>query len=148
MEIADFKLKALSIAGNGNISVHWITEDGTSGRTRSLPAHKDLNAQIKKVEGILASYYDLNEDRVTMKKVNVVHYDDGMGESVQITGTFCHSQSNQNTPIKTSKIQAHNDMYGFESELKTILKKLSDECYKYVYEDKSSQVSMKLDKTA
>ena len=140
-----FNLSQMSISTDGRIKATWITPSGEDSTRRKQPPHKDLEKAKSKVEGYLAQYYDLNEDRVTLKSITVKYYEDDKGESVTIKGNYTHSDSEQVTSISTASIPLHLEHYGFESDLKKALSTLSKEVEKWVFEYKSSQSSMKLE---
>ncbi|MFT5724144.1 MAG: hypothetical protein ACI9JN_001261 [Bacteroidia bacterium] len=141
----EFRITSLSKSKDGQIAVKWQTPDGYANQSRKLPPHKDFQAAITKIEGYLAQYYNLNEDRVSMKSMNVVYYEDDKGESVSIHGIYTHPDSDQVTNIPTSKIPLHLAQYGWEQELKKTLKKVTVEAEKFIFENKSSQETMKLE---
>lgn len=147
----EFKIMSFKRTSSGLISIGWVREDNdgkASVENRKLPIHKDFQTVLTKMESFLAQYYGINEDRVSLKSVSVVHYEDGKGESVQIAGNYTHVDSEQVTSIKTSKMQLHNEFYGFEGELKKTLTDLSKEACEYVFDNKSTQASLDLEKVA
>jgi len=141
----EFNLSQIVKSPDGRLSVKWLTEKGEDTSRRKQPLHQDFDKAISKVEGFLAKYYGLNEDRVVMKSISVKTYESDLGESVTIKGHYTHPDSNQVTPITTAAIPLHIDHYGWEKELKNKLHKLSEEAQSWVFEFKSSQVTMKLE---
>ena len=84
------------------------------------------------------------QKNVMFKKIVVNSYEDEEGQSAQVLGVYSHPKSQQNTPLKTSKIQTHQATYGVETELKKLLTKLSTEASAYVIDGKSSQMKLEL----
>ena len=145
----EFRLTQFNQTTSGLVTIKWAEQDGGAGvEKRKLPLHKDFQKHLTKMESYVAEYYNINEDRVSIKSIAIVHYEEDKGESVQITASYTHPDSEQVTTIKTSKMQVHNDFYGFEGNLKKTLKALSSEASKYVFDLKSSQVAMEIDEAA
>jgi len=140
---SNFQLCSLEALKNTGLAVEWNDNGDVLKRKSALPPHPDLKPKLTYLEGALADYYGIKDHQaVHLKKLTVTEYEDGEGVSVQITGVHTHPKSGQNTPLKTAKMPLHNDHYGFEAELKGIVEKIALEACAYVFERKSSQLSL------
>jgi hypothetical protein len=148
----EWKLKSITPKPKGKFEVKY--HDGTMNRMAepTLPLHPDFQKVLDKSLAHLAEYYGLPKeaavDQISMKNVIITNYEDKEGQSVQITGVYSHPKSGQNTTIKTSKVQTHEDQYGFEDVLKKTVIKLAEEAYQYVVNLRSSQLKMEVEEAA
>lgn len=144
----EFECGSISTNGDGTISVEWGNKTGKWKRTPRLIPHPDFSKALDKTVKIIADYYGMGKEEhqnISFKKLMVNNYEDEKGQSVQLVAVYTHPKSMQNTPLKTAKIQVHEDAYGFETELKKLIDKLSGEANAYALEDKSSQMKMELE---
>lgn len=142
-----FSLSKVVFNPDGGVTVGWVVKGKEFQMTDKSPAHQDLIELAKSFSKFVGKYYTLpaaNVEQLSTKKVNVNNYEDEEGQSVSIQSVFTHDKSLQNTPLKTAKIQTHGDAYGFETELKELIIKLSGEAEAYVFDSKSSQAKMDL----
>lgn len=144
----EFKMSRLVKHKDGRTEVKWLTEKGEDTSKRKQPPHQDFDKAVSKIEGFLAQYYELNEDRVTLKSITVKDWEDDKGASVTIKGSYTHPDSEQVTPISTASIPVHLDHYKFEKDLKNKIHKLSKEAEAWVFDFKSAQATMKLEPAA
>ena len=131
------------------VVISWVDEGNQHTRTSKTPMHPDFVALLERLKNSLADYYDLEStDDIDFKKVSVNNYEDDEGQSVMIKGVFIHPKSTQRTTISTSKVQTHEDAYGFETELKNCITELATEACEYVFEGKSNQTTMEFEEAA
>jgi|GEM_PF-6266590 len=140
----DVKITSIEFKNKGKIKVIWNCGSIESSITRDLPQHIELTeASFNMLEFL--SKYQTNPtpvDELTLKKITFAHYEDKEGMSCLIQGVHSHPKSGQNTSMKTSKMQVHEEHYGFETNLKKAINVISEEAYQFAVNMKSAQLKV------
>lgn len=135
----DCKITKINFKAKGFIEVHH-EEGGRGMKERNLPMHPDMEDALGEIKSFFSLYYEgLTEEHLTVKQITVTHYEDKEGQSIAIKCVYQHPKSMQNTTFSTSKMQTHEDDYGFEQSLREAILNVSEEAYQYARNMKSSQ---------
>lgn len=140
----DVKITSIEFKNKGKIKVVWNSGSIESSITRDLPEHPDFTKAKQSMLNFLSKYQTnpTPVEELSLKGVKFAHYEDKKGMSCLINGVHTHPKSGQNVAAKTSKMQVHEEHYGFETNLKKAINKLSEEAYQFATEMKSAQLKV------
>lgn len=140
----DVKITSIEFKTKGKIKVVWNEGSIESSITRELPQHPDFLKATAEMLSFLSKYQTnpTPVEELSIKAFKFAHYEDKKGMSCLINGVHTHPKSGQNVSMKTSKMQVHEEHYGFETNLKKAINKLAEEAYQFAVNMKSSQLKV------
>ncbi len=144
-----FSLRKLKVKPKtGSITIEWEANQSTettaevvdySQSSNDYP-HPDLMQELKSLVANVVKVFCIDsEERITTTGITIA----GSGENEScIIMAEIDTDAGIPVGIATHRIKFEDEIYGFETKLLEACNRIEDEAYKYLYEDKKSQLSI------